>query len=138
MRPRTKELLELVKRSRGQKVGVEHIRDLVADVRTDADAFLLEAATLLAPAGRARRRQPGPADPLSLSLEGFQARAGLDRKSFLGFLVEKLVQEDKALKRLAKKDQTLPRVIAFYGPLVGAERLEALGDWVARQHSQSH
>jgi hypothetical protein len=139
MGPKTKELLDLVKRSRGEKrVGIEHIRELVTDIEANPDAFLSEATAFLAPARRPSARPKRAVDPLALSLEGSQARAGLDRKAFLGFLVDRLVLEGKSLKKLAKKQQTLPAVIAFYKPLVGADQLEKVGDWVAREHSQGH
>jgi hypothetical protein len=139
MRQKSKELLELVKRSKGKnKIGIEHVRELVDDIKAlGADQFLVEAVQIM----NSSRRGGGskkPTDPLALSLEGLQMRAGLDRKTFLGYVVKQLELENSGLKPLPKKQHTLPAVINYYKPHLGADRLESIALKVVQNHSQAH
>jgi hypothetical protein len=141
MRKKTTELLDAVKRSRGKtRLSIEHIRELLFDAQSmGIDPFLAEAEKILSPGAKGvAKRGNSNADPIARSLEALQMRTGVDRKTFLELVVEELAKDVIDLKKVPKKQRTMPGLVKYYAPKIGAEQLEATALRVAEKHSRAH
>jgi len=155
MSPKTKILLDLIKRSR-KRVGLEHIDALVRDAeKLGRQAFLLSAADTIDPSmssgerfstSTSRRRAHGrrkhaliaATHPLLRKLEGFQLRTGYNRKTFLACLVDAIGTHHGGVKALAKKNWTFPKFLRYYGDRLSINDLEAIALEVAERNSRAH
>jgi hypothetical protein len=153
MSPKTKRLLELIKRSRKQ-VGLGHIDALVRDAeKLGRQAFLLSAADAIDPSvrsgerfsnatsrRRARRKHAfiAATHPLQRKLEGFQLRTGYNRKTFLACLIDAIGTHHGGVRPLAKKNWTFPKFLRYYGDHLSINDLEAIALEVAEKNSRAH
>jgi hypothetical protein len=75
---------------------------------------------------------------LAHTLEGLRGTTELDRKTFLNYVSDEIHSNLGDDRKLSKRDHTLPKVIAFYLPKIGAQRLESAATKVAERHSRIH
>ena len=136
MLPKTKMLLELVKRSNG-RIGIEHLRDLLSDAdKLGRRAFLSAALEVIRTRSKERVRRGK--DPLYEMLEALQLRTGYDRKTFIAHMVEVIEARNNQIRTLPKSKQTLPGFLEHYGRYLSAAEVEGIATEVAESHSRAH